>query len=62
VAPPRGEDDPVSLLAVVLVLDDLRIWLEWEADPVTANAVFWHCRPDTIPLSMGKVLAPRLVR
>jgi len=58
----RGEDDPISLLAVELDLDDLRNWLEREADPVTAKAVLWHYRPDIIPLSMGKVLAPRVVR
>jgi hypothetical protein len=58
----RGADDPISLLAVGLDLDDLRNWLKREADPVTAKAVLWHYRPDTIPLSMGKVLAPRVVR
>ena len=57
-----GEDDPISVLAVGLDLDDLRSWLEREADPVTAKAVLLHYRPDTIPLSMGKVLAPRVVR
>lgn len=50
----RGEDDPISLLAVGLDLDDLRNWLEREADPVTAKAVLWHYRPDTIPLSMAR--------
>jgi hypothetical protein len=45
-----------------LDLDDLRNWLEREADRVTAKAVLWHYRPDTIPLSMGMVLALRVVR
>lgn len=36
--------------------------LEREADPMTAKAALWHYRPDTAPLRMGKVLAPRVVR
>jgi hypothetical protein len=58
----RDEDVPISLQAVGLQLDELRSWLEGEADPVTAKAVLWHYRPETIPLSMGKVMAPRVVR
>jgi hypothetical protein len=44
---------------------DLRAILhavEREADPPTAKAVLWHYGPETIPLSMGKVMAPRVVR
>jgi hypothetical protein len=41
----RGEDDPISMLAVGLDLDDLRNWLEREADSVTAKAVLCHYRP-----------------
>jgi hypothetical protein len=58
----RDEGEPISLRAVGLELDELRNWLEREADAVTAKAVLWHYRPDTTPLSMGRVLAPRVVR
>jgi hypothetical protein len=58
----RDEDEPISLQGVGLQLDELRSWLEREADPLTAKAVLWHYRPETIPLSMGKVMAPRVVR
>lgn len=58
----RGEDEPISLQAVGLEVEELRNWLERETDPVTAKAVLWHYRPDTTPLSTGKVLAPRVVR
>ena len=37
-----------------LDLDDLLSWLEREADPVTAKAVLWHYRPDTIPLRWAR--------
>jgi hypothetical protein len=58
----RDEAEPISLQGVGLQLDELRSWLEREADPLTAKAVLWHYRPETIPLSMGKVMAPRVVR
>jgi len=58
----RDEDEPNSLQAVGLELDELRSWLERKADPLTAKAVLWHYRPDTKPLNIGKVLAPRVVR
>jgi hypothetical protein len=58
----RDEDEPISLQGVGLHLDELRSWLEREADLLTAKAVLWHYRPETIPLSMGKVMAPRVVR
>jgi hypothetical protein len=58
----RGEDEPASLGAIGLELDVLRRWLERVAGPMTAKAVLWHYRPDTKPLTMGTVLAPRVVR
>jgi hypothetical protein len=58
----RGQGEPASLEAVGIELDDLRRWLERVADSVTAKAVLWHYRPDTMPLSMGTVLAPRVTR
>jgi len=58
----RGEDEPASIEAVGLELDDLRRGLEQVAGAVTAKAVLWHYRPDTRPLGIGSVLAPRVVR
>jgi hypothetical protein len=58
----RYEDEPISLQAVGLQLDELRSWFEREADPLTAKAVLYHYRPETIPLNMGKLMAPRVVR
>ncbi len=56
------EDIAPTLQAVGLELDELRSWLERKADPLTAKAVLWHYRPDTAPLNIGRVLAPRVVR